>query len=243
MSSPHVPLHRPDAEPPQRLTVAGVLAEIADELFSLDRGLPHTWTRLLGSPGATARRYIEQRDPRLVRPFRLALLMLALAALLLHFSGAGADFQSGLSEGAAAGGDGNDTLVRAVNLLFTRFDITLVLCWVPAVALAFQASFRQPRPNLAEGVAFSLYLLAGLLPIQMVLLLGGPTLGLQPLGWMLGAAMAWLGWAGFGYARPPQRRALAAGALVVLSLLTFLMIFMILLSIAVLLAKFGLLPD
>ena len=227
----------PEPKPPAapRLTVAGVLAEVADELFSLDRGLPHTLLSLARSPGAAAWRYIHLRDPRLTRPFRLALLVLAAAAVLLHFSGASADFQAGVQDGARGESRGEEALAQVLGLLFARFDVALVLCWVPAVAYGFQAAFAGLRPNFAEAVAFSLYALAGLVPLQLALLLGLPMLGLQPLWSMLAVPLLWLGWAGFGYARAAGAGRGAALGLPLLGAGLMLVLFLAFVTVGVLL--------
>jgi hypothetical protein len=210
--------------------VASVLAEMADELFSLDRGLPYTAWCVLRSPGVTARRYVEARDPRLTRPFRLALTVLALSALVLHFSGQGAQFLAGLAHGtrASTGGTSPDALTAAMSALFARFDLALVACWVPAVALAFTRAPLRPRPNFAEATAFSLYALASLLPLQLALLLGLPLLGVQPMGFLMALPLAWLGWAVWGYLRPSGWRALALLSIPVLAVFTLCLLFVLL---------------
>jgi hypothetical protein len=219
------------------LTVAGVIAEIADKAFSLDRGLPHSLLGLARSPGGAAWRYIVDRDPRLKRPFRLALVMFALGALALHLSGTGAEFLVSLQDGTRdpSGDNADDALPRVVGLIFGRFDLLLVICWVPAVAMAFGAAFARLRPNPAEAVAFALYMLAGLLPIQLALLLGLPVLGVQPLPWMALAAMAWLALAGQGYASCARlkRRGLRALALATLAPIALALLFFIVLTTSV----------
>lgn len=218
----------PRSSPP-RLTVAGVLAEIADELLSLDRGLPYTVLCVLRSPGATARRYVEERDPRLTRPFRLALIVLALCAIALHSSGQNEEFMAGLAHGLQEGrsSGARDGLVTAMSALFARFDLMLVACWVPAVALAFMSAPIEPRPNFAEATAFSLYALAGLLPLQVALLLATPALGLQPLWGLLLLPLLWLGWAAHAYLSPVGVRGLAVLRIALLALLATVLLLML----------------
>jgi hypothetical protein len=218
----------PKSAPP-RLTVTGVFAELADELLNLDRGLPYTVLCVLRSPGATARRYVEQRDPRLTRPFRLALIVLALCALALHSSGQNEQFMAGLAQGLQEGrsSGARDGLVTAMSALFARFDLMLVACWVPAVALAFMSAPIEPRPNFAEATAFSLYALAGLLPLQVALLLGTPALGLQPLWGLLLLPLLWLGWAAYGYLSPAGVRGSAVLRIALLALLATLLLLML----------------
>jgi len=69
-----------------RLSARVFFNDVAGELFSLDRGVPYTLWQLLRRPGPTIRRYVELRDERLTKPFRLVLICLALAALVLSFT-------------------------------------------------------------------------------------------------------------------------------------------------------------
>ncbi len=212
-----------------RLTVSSVFAEVADELLSLDRGLPYTLLCVLRSPGATARRYVEERDPRLTRPFRLALIVLALCAVALHASGQNEEFMAGLAHGLQEGrsSGARDGLVIAMSALFARFDLMLVACWVPAVALAFMSAPIEPRLNFAEATAFSLYALAGLLPLQVALLLATAALGLQPLWSLLLLPLLWLGGAAHGYLSPVGVRGLAVLRIALLALLATVLLLML----------------
>jgi hypothetical protein len=56
-----------EAPPPRRELSAGeVWQDIADGLFSLERGLPHTFATLWWKPATQARRYVATRDPTLI---------------------------------------------------------------------------------------------------------------------------------------------------------------------------------
>lgn len=161
----------PDARPP-RLSAQVFLDDLADALFSLDRGLPWTLWQLLRRPGWVARQYVDWRDARLVRPFRLVLVVLAATALVLHLQGGVAEFRAGFADGMTGAGGSEDGPVRGALAVLGRFDVVLLLCWVPACALAFRASYARLEPNLAEAVVFALYALAhGLLLLLPALLL------------------------------------------------------------------------
>ena len=203
----------PDVRPP-RLSAQVFLDDLMDALFSLDRGLPWTLWQLLRRPGWVARRYVDWRDPRLVRPFRLVLALFAATALILHLNGDLADFRAGFAEGMAADAGTRDGPARGALVVLGRFDLVLLLCWVPACALAFRSSHASLQPNLAEAVVFALFALAhGLLLLLPAVLL----LGLVPQALWSGGrgpdAMLWLAVlllvpliallrAAHGYARP-----------------------------------------
>lgn len=220
------------AEPPiPRLSARVFFNDVADELFSLDRGVPYTLGQLLWRPGPTVRRYIEQRDPRLTKPFRLVLICLAVAALILHFSGISDGYQQGMNSdtGAAIGDAAGLSFRLALGVFFEKFDLMLVLCWVPAVAASMQRVYRKHALNVAEAFVFGLYTLALLIVLM------------QPLIWLTAytSAIHWfatlliLCWPmavpAHGYFRPeaePLWRALAT-TLLSLVFLFFLMLGMV----------------
>lgn len=70
------------AGPRPRLSAGRFLADVADELFSLDRGLPWTFVMLFRDPRAVVRGYIEGRDTRATRPLRY-FLVVAIGVTLL----------------------------------------------------------------------------------------------------------------------------------------------------------------
>lgn len=220
------------AEPPiPRLSARVFFNDVADELFSLDRGAPYTLAQLLWRPGPTVRRYIEQRDPRLTKPFRLVLICLAVAALILHLSGISDGYRQGMnSDAGAAIGDAAGLSFRlALGVFFEKFDVMLVLCWVPAVAASMQWVYRKHALNTAEAFVFGLYTLALLIVLM------------QPLIWLMGytGAIHWfailliicwpMAFPAHGYFRPeaePLRRALAT-TMLSLVFLFFLMLGMV----------------
>lgn len=150
-------------QPAPRLSARAFLGEVADELFSLDRGVPYTVAQLLVRPGQAIRRYIVWRDTRLTRPFRLALIVLALVATLLHLVG----FSEGLSEGmlsAVDAGDPGAAPLHATIASFTdHFDLLLVLAWVPGIAAGVQSMYQRHALNYAEVFVFGLFTLAQML--------------------------------------------------------------------------------
>lgn len=209
-AEPPDPAARPDPDQkPPRLTVASVIAEIADAAFSLERGLPYTVGQLLRHPGSSMRRYIELRDPHLTRPFRLALVCLALAAALLYASGQSEAFMSGVAAGLeqsgkeTAGSSAQANAIAQVTLqFFQRFDLILVLCWVPAVASAFQRSYPRLALNFAEAVAFSFYALAIVVLLTLLTTLGSKLWGQALPPWINLLPLLYLPIAAHCYAAP-----------------------------------------
>ena len=221
-------LHVSDPAPIPRLSARVFFADVADEVFSLDRGLPYTLGQLLIRPGPTIRRYIERRDPRLTKPFRLVLICLAIAAALVHLTGIGA----GLSvEGAQSSQDSTGGAFRAaMAAVSNNFDLVLVMSWVPAIAAGVQSLYKQHQLNYAEVFVFGLYTLPQMLIWLLPMLLLIYWTGDAP-GWMLPLlAMTPVLLSAHGYFRPdaePLWRALmctffAAFSLVILMLGAFM---------------------
>ena len=194
---------------PPRLETRVILGEVAEELFSLDRGLPFTLWQLLSRPGSSVRRYVEWRDARMVRPFRLTLVALAFAALAFTVTGVEGEFARGFREGA---GDAGATAKApeqgsALAWLLAHLQWLLLIVWVPASAEAINRAYRPLGLNLAEQCAIALYafvptlLLAGagvLLPLPS---LPEPS----PLAPLLGLLPSlWAAWVMHCYARPER---------------------------------------
>lgn len=190
--------------PPSRLSIREFLRDVGDELFRGDRGLPWTLWQLLHRPGWAIRRYLETRDARLTRPFRLALFCLATAALILHLAGALDSFRAGFVAGvmgAEGGSLASSPLQQAGSQFLGRFDLVLVLCWLPAVAGAVQRAYPRYALNFAEAFVFGLYSLSLAVLLFTPLLL----LSIDARLWLLLAfavPLAAIGHSAFGYARP-----------------------------------------
>ena len=197
----------PEPSPPDaghRLTGRDLLAQVVDELFRADPGLPWPLGQLLPRPGWLIRRYIEHRDGRATPPFRLALACLGVAALVLHLFGGLAEFGAGFADGVASGGPPGGpppAMQSAGALVFGRFDLMLVLVWVPAVAAALRQAYPGLALNFAEAGVFGLYTLAITLliftPLSML-----PHSGASWLGLVVALPLWTLGHAAFGLARP-----------------------------------------
>ncbi len=186
-----------------RLSARSFFQDVADELFSLDRGIPYTLGQLLLRPGPTIRRYVELRDARLTRPFRLVLIVLAAAAALLHLAGAG-DVGDGISTAAPATETSSAALNAATAIFTAHFDLFLVLGWVPGIAAGVQGLYRRHALNYAEAFVFGLYTLPQMLLWLLPLVLLVATTGAAPAWLMPLLAMAPVARSAHGYFRPEQ---------------------------------------
>ena len=194
------PQAQTQADRPARLTLRGFLDSVQREVFDADRGLLGTWLQLWRWPGATVRRYVEWRDPRLTPPVRYAIVCLALSTLLLHWFDLGADFKTGFQKGFLEA-DQDPTRNQALgDLIGQHLDWWLYLVAIPSMAAALEGVYRA-RINWAEAFAFATYSLAQLsLGISLLIVLlshGFGYVGAAPL-------LLWpiyFGVACFGYSR------------------------------------------
>ena len=130
------------------LTLRELWQQLADELFSLERGLPYTIVQLFRAPGATVRRYVVERDPRVTRPVRyfalpgtlFAALILALRPRLDRLDGAVRDARD-----------------AAVADFAYEHMLLLAVVGVVATALAVWLVFRSRRPTLVEEAVLATY--------------------------------------------------------------------------------------
>jgi hypothetical protein len=184
--------HVSDPAPAPRLSAQVFFTDVADELFSLDRGVPYTLGQLLLRPGPTIRRYVIERDPRLTKPFRLVVICLAIFTAVGHIAGLDTALPTRF-QGAPPDQDSTGGAFRAAMAAVTgNFDLVLVLCWVPAIAAGVQSLYKQHRLNYAEVFVFGLYtlpqMLVWLLPMAILVAWTGdapvwmlPTLTMTPV--------------------------------------------------------------
>lgn len=222
-----------------RLSARAFFDEVASELFSLDRGVPYTLWQLLLRPGPTIRRYVELRDARLTRPFRLVLICLAFAAAIMVLTDFGQGFRQGFELADAESEQPSGGAFKlALDAFIGHFDLILLACWVPAVAAGIQSMYRRHALNYAEAFVFGLYVLplAILIALLLTVLLGA---GLPiPIWFMVIGVFSPVAQAAHGYFRAegePLWRALMAALLAGFSLL----VLMIALLIALTLLKYA----
>lgn len=213
----------------ERLTFGAVLRDFIDEFVSTDRGFTHTLVGLLRAPGDTVRRWIDQRDPRLTRPARFLMIVLAPLILLVSFTEWGAaqyaEIERGLSPDLAAEG--------SILEFVLRWQLVLYLVFLPLLALGTRLAFRRSGMTLPEHFVFNTYVYAvtslGFIPILLATL-GEPSALKQALFWgYIIASVTYFAWA----CRAMFGRTIGVtfwsilvflGAYVIYSMLTFLAI-------------------
>ena len=217
--SPDAPAH---SDRPARLTLRGFAVSVQREVFDADRGLLGTWLQLWRRPGATIRRYIEWRDPRLTPPVRYAIVCLALSTLVLQWFG-GIEYKVGFAQGLAAAEEGSEPIPAWARSIGEHLHWWLYLVAVPAMAGSLESGYRG-RINWAEALAFATYVLAQIsLGVILLAALASELPGYaDSLPWLLWPA--YVAAACHGYFKPDGKglgRALSTMAL----MLAFLVLF------------------
>ncbi len=214
-----------EAATPARLTMAAFWRDFGDEVLSLDRGLPWTFWQMLVRPGATVRRYVQQRDARVVRPLRYFLIGFAVLALFSQITGAGSAALGGFERGFT-GAHGPGPEGGAILAVMSQVQWLLLGTCMPAMAYALYRLYRVHGPNFAEMWVLAMFvtghcLLLWALPITLGDHLPAflfVLMSLLPPGWFVATAV--------GYFPGPLGarfvRALAAMALAGFLMLLFL---------------------
>jgi len=213
-------------DPPPRLTMNAFWRDFGDEVFSLERGLPWTFWQLCRSPGALVRRYVDQRDPRVVRPLRWFLLGFALMALVFQSVGGAESAQEGFHVGLAGRSD-QDAMAQAIWSVMANLQWVLLGAVFPAGAHALTVVYRRHEPEFAEMWVFCLYLAGQVLGVWALLLAFDQFLAVPGIAQaMLAMPAVWFIAACLGYfpGRGPSRWLRAVGALLLAAALTMLLV-------------------
>lgn len=180
---------------PERLTFGTVLRDFVHEFISTDRGFMHTLLGMLREPGRTVRRWIDERDPRLTRPARFLMIVLAPLILLISVTHWGAahyaEIERALPPGLAAEGSVLD--------LVLRWQLVLYLVFPPVLALGTRLALRRSELTLPEHLVFNTYVYTvtclGFGPILFATL-GEPTAWKGALFWAyIAASVCYYAWA------------------------------------------------
>ncbi|MCB1566556.1 MAG: DUF3667 domain-containing protein [Lysobacteraceae bacterium] len=155
-----------DGVTPPRITTRAFIREMSAEALDFDQGLLHTFVSLCSSPGQTMRRWIIDRDPRLTKPFRYFLIMVALALVVQKLAGlaevptvddAGQFWvdaqqlsQAGSADESGQAAQGTEMVARGVIFLRTEHRELLMLMIIPFAALGLWATNRRERWYFAE---------------------------------------------------------------------------------------------
>ena len=201
-------------ERPPRLSVREFGRQLADELLSLERGLPWTFWQLTRRPGETIRRYVEWRDARITRPVRYLLVALAAAGALLWLGGFVDAFTQGFAQGFDRGPQAapKGPLLHAAFSFVSRPETIVLLALLPALASAVEGAYRSSGINTAEAFALSTYVLAqAALLFALAVAIAGAIPATGAIGVVAGAAIPLVTLGAFpilairGYFRPAPR--------------------------------------
>jgi hypothetical protein len=161
---------------PERLTFGAVLRDFVHEFISTDRGFLHTLLGMLREPGRTVRRWIDERDPRLTRPARFLMIVLAPVILLVSITEWGsalyAEIERQLPPGVVTEG--------SILEFALRWQLALYLVFLPLLAIGTRLAFRRSKLTLPEHFVFNTYVYA-VITLGFVPFLFG-TLG-EPTPW------------------------------------------------------------
>jgi hypothetical protein len=169
-----------EAPPPRReLSASEVWQDIADGLFSLERGLPYTFATLWWKPATQARRYVATRDPTLIRPLRYLLVSVAFySAVVWTLISQVADRQTlGLGETQMA--QLETVLQHAGWLVLLILPLVALIVWL----LAWGSGLR-----LLEALVLLAYAQAQVLLAQALLVVPAAVLGLTLTAQLAGLA-------------------------------------------------------
>jgi hypothetical protein len=146
---------------PTRLTMGGFWRDVADEVFSSDRGLPWTAWRLTVDPGGTIRAYVMRRDPKVTRPLRYFLVGFAVAVLLFQSVNnlVSTEHVVRIIFGSGAG-------ATALWAVFQHMLWLTLVTVVPAIACGLRIAYASDRPTFAEMWVFAVYVSGHLLIIM-----------------------------------------------------------------------------
>ena len=212
--------------PPPRLTMKAFWRDLGDEVFSLERGVPWTFWQLCRSPGALIRRYVDQRDPRVVRPLRWFLLGFALIAVVFQSVGGIEAARTGFRSGLAGQADG-PAVAQALWTVMSNLQWVLLGAVFPAGARALTVVYRRHAPEFAEMWVFCLFLAGQVLAVWALLMAtdevfplpgAGQAMLAMPAAWFIAACLGYFpgqGWT-------PWLR--AVGALLLAMALTMLFV-------------------
>jgi hypothetical protein len=182
----------------ERLTLGAVLRDFVDEFVSTDRGFTHTLLGLLRDPGTTVRRWIERRDPRLTRPARFLMIVLAPLIVLVSLTHWGAWQYTEMERALPPEYFAEGSILEVV----LRWQLALYLVFLPVLALGTRLAFRRSGLTLPEHFVFNCYIYAvtclAFLPI-MLATLGEPGSWATALFWLfLVACTGYYAWACLG---------------------------------------------
>ena len=154
---------------PEKPTLRGLLREATTEFSGFDGGVPYTVKSLLSAPGATVRRYLDERDTRITRPLRLLVLSLALYFAAASLGGIDELTVKSLQKTLGSQSSGATEFLE----FFSRYQTALFVLLLPLMMVATRVAWPRSGRTLAEHLILNTYLFSAQLLILVPLVLIG----------------------------------------------------------------------
>lgn len=194
-----------------RLTVPGIVQQVAHDVLNVDRGLLFTALELTRRPGDAIRDYVDGKRVRYTGPVKYFVLTVALTTFMTTQMGVLDEVAAGLVEGM---GDAAPVSAEQTSRFMAQWMTLFMALGVPFTAAVTRRLFARAGMTYAEHLVLNLYSyghqclgLALMLPAALVLPRAEPAL---VTGWMLAAAV-YFGWTCARFFRMRARRAVPLG--------------------------------
>lgn len=196
-----------------RLTVRGIVKQVAHDVLNLDRGLLFTGLELTRRPGDAIRDYVQGKRVRYTGPVKYFIVTLAVTTF--------ATTQLGVMNEAGAGmvermGDAAPVTAERASRFMSQWMTLFMALGVPFTAAVTARLFRRARMTYAEHLVLNLYTyghqaLGLALTLLIALALPRAKTGLVN-AWMVAAAV-YFGWTCTRFFRMRAVRAVPLGVL------------------------------
>jgi hypothetical protein len=177
-----------------RLTVRGIVRQVAQDVLNLDRGILFTALELTRHPGHAIRDYVEGKRVRYTGPVKYFILTVALTTFATTQLGVLNEVAGGLVESM---GETAPVTVDQASQFLTQWMTLFMALGVPFTAFVTWRVFSRARMTYAEHLALNLYSYGHQslgLALALLIALAVPKLE-APLvvGWT-GVAALYFGW-------------------------------------------------
>lgn len=198
-----------------RLTVRGIVQQVARDVLNLDRGVLFTALELTRHPGGAIRDYVDGKRVRYTGPVKYFVLTVALATFVSTQTGVLNDVARGMVGGM---GDTAPVTVDQTSRFMAQWMTLFMALGVPFTAWVTRRLFGRAGMTYAEHLVLNLYAY-GQQSLALVLTL---LVALAVPGWQSGLMTAWtaaavlhFGWACTGFFRMRARWAVPLGVVAI----------------------------
>ena len=167
-----------------RLTVRGIVQQVARDVLNLDRGVLFTALELTRHPGGAIRDYVDGKRVRYTGPVKYFVLTVALATFVTTQTGVLNDVASGMVEGM---GDTAPVTVDQTSRFMSQWMTLFMAVGVPFTAWVTRRLFGRAGMTYAEHLVLNLYAY-GQQSLALALTL---LVALALPGWQAGLMTAW----------------------------------------------------